>query len=138
MNIIQTNINDISIDKNLDIAKVNLANEIISFIKPILSKEYRDIAKEIKHLKKSLHEKKEKIKNEKLILENLLKDFYKKDKESQLLKRMGKLIQTGLIQESMKNEMVMLLRSFESISEEKITGYLNETMRIISNKFAKN
>lgn len=138
MNIIKTDINDINIDKNIYVAKINLANEVISFVQPILSKEYRVVIKNIKSLKNNLAEKKEKIKNEKSILENLLKDFYKKEKESILLKRMGKLIQTGLIKDSIKNEMVILLRSFDNISEERITSYLNETMKIISNRFAKN
>ena len=63
--------------------------------------------------------------------------FSKKSKESELLNKMGKLIQTGLIQDSMKTEMSVLLKSFDNISEEKITSYLNETIKLVSQKFAK-
>ena len=38
---------------------------------------------------------------------------------------------------SHKKEMVVLLKSFEHMKEERITSYLNETIRIISQKFAK-
>ena len=136
MRIVETEINDIP-NSNLNEAKTNLANNIISYAYPLFKKDYQDQVKEIKTLKKSLIDKKEKIKIEKTKLESLLKDFSKKDKESQLLTKMGKLIQTGLIQEAMKTEMIVLLKSFEHMKEEKIVSYLNETIRIISQKFAK-
>jgi len=136
MRIVETEINDIP-NLNLNEEKTNLANNIISYAYPLFKKDYQNQIKEIKTLKKSLVNKKEKIKEEKTKLESLLKDFSKKDKESQLLKKMGKLIQTGLIQETMKTEMIVLLKSFEHMKEEKIVSYLNETIRIISQKFAK-
>jgi len=136
MRIIETDINDITTE-NVNESKMNLADDIISYIHPIFSREYNKKIREIKDLKKSLSEKKEKIKNNKIELENLLKIFSKKDKESQLIRKMGKLIQTGLIQESMKNEMSVMLKSFENMEEEKITSYLNEVMRLVSQKFAK-
>jgi hypothetical protein len=136
MRIIETDINDFP-SVNLNESKIELANEIINYISPIFSHEYNKKIREIKDLKKSLSEKKEKIKNNKIELENLLKIFSKKDKESQLIRKMGKLIQTGLIQESMKNEMSVMLKSFENMEEEKITSYLNEVMRLVSQKFAK-
>ncbi len=136
MRIIETDINDFHLT-NLNESKIELANEIINYINPIFSQDYNKKIREIKDLKKSLSEKKEKIKNNKIELENLLKIFSKKDKESQLIRKMGKLIQTGLIQESMKNEMSVMLKSFENMEEEKITSYLNEVMRLVSQKFAK-
>jgi GTPase involved in cell partitioning and DNA repair len=136
MRIIETNINDFP-SMNLNESKIELANEIINFVNPIFSNDYNKKIREIKELKKSLSDKKEKIKNNKIELENLLKIFSKKDKESQLIRKMGKLIQTGLIQESMKNEMSVMLKSFENMEEEKITSYLNEVMRLVSQKFAK-
>ena len=136
MRIIETDINDFP-NMNLNESKIELADEIINFVNPIFSNDYNKKIREIKELKKSLSEKKEKIKNNKIELENLLKIFSKKDKESQLIRKMGKLIQTGLIQESMKNEMSVMLKSFENMEEEKIVSYLNEVMRIVSQKFAK-
>jgi len=136
LRIIETDINDFP-NMNLNESKIELADEIINFVNPIFSNDYNKKIREIKELKKSLSEKKEKIKNNKIELENLLKIFSKKDKESQLIRKMGKLIQTGLIQESMKNEMSVMLKSFENMEEEKIVSYLNEVMRIVSQKFAK-
>lgn len=136
MRILETDINDIVIE-NLEISKLKLADNVISYIQPIFSKDYKEKVSEIKTLRKSIDDKKENIKKEKDELENLLKTFSKKNKERELLGKMGKLIQTGLIQESMKNEMSVLLKSFENLPEEKITSYLNETIMLLSQKFAK-
>jgi len=136
MRIIETNINDIP-NVSSDEVKVKLANEVIDYIQPIFNKDYNKKINEIKTLKKSLIDKKEKISKEKIELEGLLQILSRKDKERQLLNKMGKLIQTGLIQESMKTEMSIMLKSFENMKEEKITSYLNETIRILSQKFAK-
>jgi hypothetical protein len=136
MRIIETDINDIEFS-NINNEKINLAEEIMSYVIPIFSKDYTKKIKQIKDLKKDINFKKEKIKSDKLNLEELLKKYSKIDKESQLLNKMGKLIQTGLVQESMKTEMIVLLKSFENVKEEKIVEYLNETISIISKKFAK-
>jgi uncharacterized protein (DUF2344 family) len=136
MRIIETEINDMP-ENNISNLKIKLADSIISYVQPIFSKDYNNKLREIKELKKSLNDKKEKIKREKDELEELLKLFTKKDKERQLLNKMGRLIQTGLIQESMKTEISIMLKSFNTLSEEKITSYLNETIRLLSQKFAK-
>ena len=136
MRIVETDINDIPI-LNVNESKLNLAENVINYIQPIFSKEYKQKIQEVKTLKKSYIDKKEKITQEKIELTDLLKTFSKKSKEKELLGKMGKLIQTGLIQESMKNEMSVLLNSFEKLSEEKIISYLNETIRVLGQKFAK-
>ena len=136
MRIIETDINDFNIEK-INKSKMKLVEDIIEYVQPIFSQEYHKKITEIKILKNSLNEKKELIKTNKKELENLLKIFSKKDKESQLLRKMGKLIQTGLIQENTKNELSNMLKSFEHMEEEKIVGYLNETIRLVSQKFAK-
>jgi len=136
MRIIETDINDI--EQDISKTKINLVKDIISYIQPLFSKEYHIKVREIKELKKTLNNKKNKIKTEKDELELLLKQHSKKDKESQLLSKFSKLIQSNLIQESMKGEMSIMLKSFDNISEEKIISYLNETIRILSQKFGKN
>ena len=136
MRTVETEISDIPI-MNINQSKLMLSDSIIDFIQPIFSKEYKQKIKEVKDLKKFYSDKKEKINQEKIELTEILKIFSKKSKEKELLGKMGKLIQTGLVQESMKNEMSILLNSFEKISEEKITSYLNEAIKLISQKFAK-
>lgn len=136
MRILETDINDIQIE-NINESKLKLTEEIINYIQPIFSKEYKEKIKEIKLFKKFLISKKDEINQEKIELESLFKIFNKKNKERELLVKMGKLVQTGLIQESMKNELVTLLKSFENLPEEKITSYLNETIILLSQKFAK-
>jgi len=136
MRIIETEINDIPEVSNIE-SKLNLSNKIIEYVQPIFDLRYSQLVKEIKNLKENVENKRVKINKEKIELENLVKDFSKKDKESQLLHKIGLLIQTGLIQENMKNEMSVMLQSFEHMSEDKITNYLNEAIRILGQKFAK-
>lgn len=137
MKVIETSTNDFKSFNNQDEFKVKLSNDIISFVQPIFTKEYSKKINEIKNLKLSIEDKKEKIKKDRISLESSLNEFKKKDKESQLLGKLTKLLQTGLIQDNMKNEMKSLLDSFNDLPEEKITNYLNETIRILSRKFAK-
>lgn len=136
MRIIETEINDICVD-NIEESKINLVNEIINYVQPIFTDEYKEKVHEIKSLKSTLVDNQERIKKEKDELTNLFNIFSKKNKEKVLLNKMGKLIHTGLIQESMKNEMTVLLNSFDRLPEEKITSYLNETIVLLSQKFAK-
>jgi len=136
MRILETEINDIPI-LSAKQSKLNLADNVINYIQPIFSKDYKNKIQEIKNLKELVDKKQEKIKQEKVELSNLLKTFSKKSKEQELLNKMDKLIQTGLIQHTMKEEMINLLNSFENMEEEKITNYLNEAIRVISQKFAK-
>lgn len=136
MKIIETEINDIYFNNDID-SKLNLSDTIISYIQPIFTSSYNIKVREITEMKKSLIMKKEKIQEEKNILSFLLNDFSKIDREKQLLEKMGKLIQHDLIQESMKTEMVKMLNSFETLPEQKIISYLNEIIRILSQKFAK-
>lgn len=137
MKIIETEINDIVFEEE-NSSKIKLSDEIISFIKPIFDIDCNKKISEIRALKKSVDNKKLQIKKEKDDLEVLLKTHNKKDKEKQLLEKMGKLIQYGLIQDHMKPEMAKLLKSFENTPEEKIVTYLNDAIRVLSQKHAKN
>jgi hypothetical protein len=135
MNIIETNINDIPNDLNQ--VKLDLANSVIQQIQPLFDKEYINKIKEVKRLKNNIDLKKEQVNNEKVELEKLIQTLDKKKKEQLLLERVGKLVGSGLIQESMKKELVILLKSFDGMDSERINSYLNESMTIISKKFAK-
>lgn len=137
MKIIETEFNDFKNKEDITTSKNKLAVDVIHYVQLIFSKEYNDKLKEIKEIKRVSSEKKEMISKSKNELESLLKVFSKKNKESQLLRKMGKLVQAGLIQESMKTEMSNILNSFDSLSEEKISSYLTETIRLLSQKFAK-
>ena len=135
MNIIKTNINDIP--NNLPKIKENLLNNIISYVQPLFDKEYINVIKEVKKLKNDIEVKKEQVQKEKSELEILVESINKKKKEQLLLDRIGKLVGGQLLQESMKKELIVLLKSFDGMKIEKINSYLNETMTIISKRFAK-
>ena len=65
MRIIETDINDIETE-NVNESKMDLANDIISYVQPIFSQDYNKKIMEIKTLKKSLLDKKEVIKKNKV------------------------------------------------------------------------
>jgi hypothetical protein len=135
MKIIETDINDITNDINK--SKLNISNEMLGYTQLIFNEDYNKEIEEINKLKSSISEKKLKIKEDKIELENLFIEYRKKNKENSFLNKIGKLVFTGLIQESMKMEMIVLLKSFNTMSEERINNYLNETIRLLSQKFAK-
>jgi hypothetical protein len=136
MRIIETGINDFPVT-DLNDEKIRLSNEVISFVQPIFTNEYREKIRQIKVLKKEISKKREKIQLEKNELQSLFTIRSKKEKENQLLKKFEQLIQNDLIQESMKKNLVSILNSFDTMSEEKITSYLNNVTNILSKKFAK-
>ena len=137
MKVIELEINDIEENEDTNIDKLNLANDIISNISPLFNKEYLNKLRKFKKLKSMVEEKKIRIQNEKLELETILNEFNKKEKQRRLIYKLSKLIYSGLIQETMKFELITILNSFDTLDDKKITEYLTETMRIISRKFAK-
>lgn len=135
MNIIETEINDIP--SNLVENKKKLVNNIINHIQPLFDKEYIKNIREVKKINESIKIKKEQVKQEKEELEKIRLLLDKKTKEQTLLGRINKLVISGLIQESMKNELIILIKNFEGMDSERINSYLNETMKILSQRFAK-
>jgi len=135
MKIIESNINDIPND--LKEVKSDLINNVIEYIQPLFSTEYIQKLKEIKKLRKNIELKKEQIKQERQELEKIKNLLDKKIKKHTLLEKINKLIMSGLVHNSMKKELIVLLKTFEEMGYERIHSYLNEVMKIINQKFAK-
>lgn len=133
MRIIETDINDFP-KTNLVNEKINLANNIISYIEPIFTDEYRSTIKIIKNLKKEIIEKQKIIQTNKIELQELLKVYSRKEKENQLLDKINELVQSNLIQESTKKNIGKFLQSINKLSEEKISSYLSEIINLLNKK----
>jgi len=136
MRIIETGINDIP-KTNLINEKLNLADNIISYIKPIFTNEYRSEVKNIKTLKQEIIEKQKMVQINKTELQEFFKINLRKEKENQLLEKINELIQNNLIQESSKKNIGKLIQSIDKLSDEKISSYLNEIINILNKKLIK-
>jgi len=135
MRIEETSIPDVCI-KNIDKSKVDLANDVIRVIHPLLNKDYVFKLKNVKQLQKTVNENKDLLLNRK---ENIAKKYIlqkRRKKEFILLDRIKKLVSSGLLSKdiSLKNEMVILLKVVDQVPESKIDSYLNETLNIITKR----
>jgi len=130
MRIIETEINDSQYDSVKE-EKIKLAEHVIQFTKSMLTKDYKNFVLKITQLKENISKKQNQIKLEKEDLVKLLKFHSKQENEQQLLKKIGKLIQDGLVQESTKPEIIKMLTTVENDSEEKILLHLTEVNNIL-------
>lgn len=133
MRIIETDINDIP-KTNLINEKINLADNIISYIQPIFTNEYNSEIKKIKNLKQEIVEKQKIVQTNKIELQESFQKNLRKDKENKLFEKIDELIQINLIQESSKKNIGKLIHSIDKLSDEKISSYLIEITNILNKK----
>ncbi|MCF7927440.1 MAG: hypothetical protein K9L74_07720 [Candidatus Izimaplasma sp.] len=136
INISETTVPDIT-KNNIDRSKQNLAESIIEQTYPLFDelylqkeKEYNDIEDNISITHKNLLDKKQE-------LEELMNEVKRKRKVNKLLKRIEKIIFSGITFEtSLKHETIILLKTIDKMSDERLDYNLNRTMKIISKRFA--
>ena len=137
MRIIETDLYDIPED-NLDQTKVELADSIIQNIYPLFDEIYFNFLKKEKNIENSIKEKKEFIHTEKTVMEELVKRYGRKKKVRKLLERISKIIESGLTHDSsVKNQTIVILRIIDKLSEEKLDHHLNESIQLLSKRFAR-
>ena len=133
---IQTAIPDVT-ETNLDEAKLSLANDIINNVYPLFDdiidsqlKNTDALESELKKTRKAVVEKK----NE---LQHLVSEHERKQKVSKLLHRLEKLIKSGLIYDgALKNETIILLKVIHTLDEQRLDMQLENSMKILSKRFA--
>lgn len=137
MNIIETRIPDVYED-NINQSKVVLADNIIRNIYPLFDEIFSTKVEQVKKLEVELEIKKVQVLESKTQLENGIKDYKKKQKESKLLDRINKLVSSGLIYDgSLKHEMIILLKIVHNLTEEKLDYHLSNTLKIIGKRFSR-
>ncbi len=135
MNIIETNIPNIN-SENINQSKLNLSNKIIQRIHPLFDDVISDKLSKINIYKKELEEKHKQVLKNKNLIENLVNSINRKKKIKKLLERLNKLTRSGIIMEgSMKNETIILLKVIDTLTDDKLTYHLNETLRMVSKRF---
>jgi transposase len=137
MNIIETKIPDVH-EENINQSKVVLADNIIRNIYPLFDEVFNTKVEQVRKLEEKLESKKVKVLESKRQLEQGIKDYKKKQKESKLLDRINRLVSSGLIYDgNLKHEMTILLKIINNLSEEKLDYHLSNTLKIIGKRFSR-
>lgn len=137
MKIIETDLYDIPPD-SIDQTKVELADSIIQSIYPLFDEIYLDFVKKEKNIQTSIKEKRDFLQSEKTVIEDLIKKYNKKKKVRKLLERISSAIDSGLSNDSsIKNQIIVILRIIDKLSEEKLDHHLNESIQVLSKRFAR-
>jgi hypothetical protein len=137
MKIVETSIPDIHI-KNIDKSKLHLAEKIVEGIHPLLDDVYREKTKQLEELKDGYKLLRQRIHKEKQELEQLMVEHRRKKRIKSLVERISKLVSTGLVHEgAMRNQMVVLLKIVDKLSEEKLNRQLREITNTVSKRLAR-
>jgi len=137
MNIKITNIPDVT-SENINYSKQIIAENIIKNVYPLFDEVFNAKRSRIQELKNTLKQRKISLTNQKRTIEELMVQYKRTKKVSNVLDRVGKLVQLGVGYDgSMKHETVILLKIIDKLPEEKLDQQLSKTMGIISKRFSK-
>jgi len=137
MKIVETSIPDVDL-KNINKSKLHLAEKIVEGVHPLLDDIYREKANQLEELKERYKNLRKRIYKEKEELEQLMKEHKRKKKVKTLVERIAKLVSTGLVHEgAMRNQMVVLLKIVDNLSEEKLNHQLREITNMVSKRFSR-
>lgn len=136
INIIETNIPDINKD-NISKSKHNLAESIIKHTYPLFDEIYIKKENEYNDLQDELSTSQKQLLNKKKELDELMEEVKRKRKINKLLKRTEKLVfSNSTFETSLKHETIILLKTINKMSNDRLDYNLNRTMKIISKRFA--
>jgi len=137
MNIIRTNIPDVT-KRNIAEHKEVIADSIIKNVYPLFDEVYQAKVQSNFRLKKKVIEGKQKIKNEKDTMQQLVIEYKKEQKISKILDRIEKLVKAGLTYDNtLKHETVILLKIIDKLPAEKLDQQLSKTIQILNKRFTK-
>jgi len=124
MKIAETCILDISEDVAKE--KVALANDVIKLVGPILREDFLLRSKRIREVKKEIVSVKKQLQETKNALETIAKEYKRRKKVREVLQWIEKLPLKS-VSKSLRNELVVLLKVVETMSEDKLDRYLART-----------
>jgi len=133
--LIESNIPDIDIE-NIDKEKVILSDKIINFIQPFFENYDSDKIDNFNTLKIQLENKKLKVSQNKVILENTSLKYNRQKKIKKLLNKITELISTKLINDNkLKHEILILVKVVDTLTNDKIDYHIFEIDKIIKKRF---
>jgi hypothetical protein len=137
MNITITEIPDVNVD-TLDQSKIILADNIVKNVYPLFDEVFNSRISELDELQQNLQAKKIQVKEEKDNLQSMVDSYNKEKKIAKLLDRIEKVISSGLVYDgSLRSEMVILLKTINKLSDERLDYHLKSVMSTISKRFSR-
>jgi hypothetical protein len=125
-------------ETNLDESKVSLADNIIKNVYPLFDDVYTQKVSQLRKLRELYEARKNKVLNNKMNLEMMMRQYNQKKKVSKLLSRLEKLVDSGLVYDGhLKNETVILLKIIDKLADDKLNHHLSETLKLIGKRFSK-
>ena len=137
MNITTTNIPDVTYE-NINQTKQLMADNIIANVYPLFDEVYQAKKSRIKELQLEIYERKTSLKNQKRTIEELMSQYRRAKKTSNVLDRVDKLVQLGVAYDgATKHETVILLKIIDKLPEEKLDQQLSKTIKMITKRFSE-
>lgn len=135
MRVYHTNVPDVT-KENIPESKMILAENIIRNVYPLFDEVLSSKLDEVKNLELELKTKRKQVLEKRDHLEKLMSGYRRKKKEAKLLSRVHKLVNSGLAYDgTLKNEITILMRVVDKLSEEKLDHHLKRTLAIIHKRF---
>jgi len=137
MNITTTNIPDVTYE-NINQTKQLMADNIIANVYPLFDEVYQAKKSRIKELQLEIYERKTSLRNQKRTIEELMSQYRRAKKTSNVLDRVDKLVQLGVAYDgATKHETVILLKIIDKLPEEKLDQQLSKTIKMITKRFSE-
>lgn len=135
INIIETELNDVT-KNNINKSKLNLSEKIIQQIYPLFDEVYTEKENKYNELQDNISINHKKLIDKKSELDSLMENIKRKRKVVKLLQRLEKLIYSDIpFETSIKHETIILLKTIDKMSNERLDYNLNRTMKLISKTF---
>jgi len=137
MNITITNIPDVT-SENINQTKQLMADNIITNVYPLFDEIYQAKKSRIKELYQTVYKRKTSLKIQKRTIEELMVQYKRAKKTSNVLDRVEKLVQLGVAYDgATKHETVILLKIIDKLPEEKLDQQLSKTIEMINKRFSQ-
>lgn len=134
MKVTITNIPDSS--KNINEYKIELADQILSKVKPLFSQVELNKNKELTENFNRSKLLKKHVTEDRILLESLLNDYKKQKKIKMILNNVSKLISSGLVYDgSLKNETIILLKVLHKLPMDKLDRQLTQVTNTLNKRF---
>jgi hypothetical protein len=136
MNIIETDIPDVT-EENIQESKAFLADNIIRNVYPLFEDVFQSKLKEYNEINELLKVKKKSVREEKNRIQNMVNDYRRIQKSTKLLKRIERLVESGLAYDSeLKHQFIVLLKMVHKLPEKDLDMHLKRAIDIIHKRFS--
>lgn len=136
MNIIETTIPDVT-ETNIPENKEMIADSIIENVYPLFDEVHQAKSLQVSSLKKQVKSGTLQMKQMKNTMQQLMTEYKKEKKIAKILKRVEKLIKSGLTYDRvLQQETVILLKIIDKLPENKLNHQLERTMRVLNKRFS--